>query len=67
MQRDLGKISFLERLQDGLQFGAGLLEAGQQGCGTTVQKFCTAACRASRNSAGNWHPRQILAHRCGQR
>ena len=27
MQRDLGKISFLERLQDCLQCGAGLLEA----------------------------------------
>src|SRR5262245_27430454 len=39
MQRHLGQISFLERLQDCLQFGAGLLEASQYGRGTTVQEF----------------------------
>src|SRR5215831_5662494 len=39
MQRHLGQISFLERLQDGLQFGAGLLEASQHGGGTAIQEF----------------------------
>ena len=37
MQRDLGQISLLERLQDGLQFGTGLLEACQHSRGTTGQ------------------------------
>ena len=32
----LGQVSFLERLQDSLQFGAGLLEACDDGCRTTI-------------------------------
>src|SRR5689334_20969771 len=39
MQRDLGQISFLERLQDCLQLGASLLEACQYSRGTTIQEF----------------------------
>src|SRR5213594_710271 len=39
MQRHLGKISLLKRLQDCLQFGAGLFEACQYGRRTAVQEF----------------------------